>query len=80
MCLQGASTSETVTTERPGASQLAEGVAVLNQELKTPEQKTRANTGQMMEEDHNSDSSVRQDKDGPAKPAYSSAAAFLGFR
>lgn len=59
---------------------MAEGFAVLNQELKSPEEKTEADTRGLVEQDQTAATGVNGATKEASQPAFGSAAAFLGFR
>lgn len=66
--------------QQPKAGQLAEGVAVMNQELKSPDEKAKTDTSEAATDGTASQQQSERGSKHLSRPSYGSAAAFLGFR
>ena len=78
VCLQDAEPGESIARQPPKKDQFAEGVTILNQELKTPKQKTETDSREVV--DQQSTSATAKQSPETSTQTYGSAAAFLGFR
>ena len=78
--IQGTSTTGSSPRQQVKAGQLAEGVAVMSQELKTPDEKAKTDTSEAVAAARPLEKQSQPSKEHSFVPSYSSAAAFLGFR
>ena len=77
---QGVAAGGGLPRQQVKAGQLAEGVAVMRQELKTPDEKAKTDSSEAVTDRRPLEQQSQTGKEQISVPSYGSAAAFLGFR